>query len=137
VDKLTSVIISLKKIMLELAGYFDNARFMLTATAGVALMTLVAFLIFRKLRFVKYLPGLIVLFMGVHNFYSVMHVLTAESSLEVLLMAIIGVVAGLVGLLFALILGIIAKPVKRRKRRLLKSPDSASASSQSESENKK
>jgi hypothetical protein len=116
VDKVTTIINTLKRVILELAEYFDNASLMMWVTAGVMALTLVTYFLFKKIRILKYLPGFVVLLIGLYNLNSVLDVLTAESSLPVLLLAVIGVVAGLVGMLFALVIGIIAKPVKKRRR---------------------
>jgi len=116
VDKVTTLINTFKRVILELAEYFDNASLMVGVTAGVMALTLVTFFLFKKIRVLKYLPGFVVLLIGLYNLNSVLDVLTAESSLPVLLLAVIGVVAGLVGMLFALVIGIIAKPVKKRRR---------------------
>ena len=86
-------------------------------TAAVIGITLLTHLIFRKIRIMKYLPGLIVLGIGLFNIYSIKDNLTADESLVNLLLFIIGTVAGLVGMLFALIIGIYSKPVKRKKRK--------------------
>lgn len=123
-DKITTLINTLKRVLLELAEYFDNAGLMVGVTVGVMAITLVTYLLFKRIRVLKYLPGFIVLLIGLYNLNSVLDVLTAESSLPVLLLAVIGVVAGLVGMLFALIIGIIAKPVKKRKRNTSKASSS-------------
>lgn len=123
-DKITALINTLKRVLLELAEYFDNAGLMVGVTVGVMAITLVTYLLFKRIRVLKYLPGFIVLLIGLYNLNSVLDVLTAESSLPVLLLAVIGVVAGLVGMLFALIIGIIAKPVKKRKRNTSKASSS-------------
>lgn len=125
-DKVTTIINTLKRVILELAEYFDNASLMVGVTVGVMALTLVTYFLFKKIRILKYLPGFIVLFIGLYNLNSVLDVLTAESSLPVLLLAVIGVVAGLVGMLFALAIGIFAKPEKKRKRNTSKSNSNTS-----------
>jgi len=96
VDKVTTLINTFKRVILELAEYFDNASLMVGVTAGVMALTLVTYFLFKKIRVLKYLPGFVVLLIGLYNLNSVLDVLTAESSLPVLLLAVIGVVAGLV-----------------------------------------
>jgi membrane associated rhomboid family serine protease len=123
VDKVTTIVSTLKRVVLELAEYFDNASLMVGVTAGVMALTLITYFLFKKIRIIKYLPGFIVLMIGLYNLNTVLDVLTAESSLPVLLLAVIGIVAGLVGMLFALVIGILAKPVKKKRR---KSPRTAS-----------
>ena len=116
-DKVTTIVSTLKRVVLELAEYFDNASLMVGVTAGVMALTLITYFLFKKIRIIKYLPGFIVLMIGLYNLNTVLDVLTAESSLPVLLLAVIGIVAGLVGMLFALVIGILAKPVKKKRRK--------------------
>lgn len=114
---LISLFSKVEDILAELGGYYGDSRVMIYVTAAVIGITLLTHLIFRKIRIMKYLPGLIVLGIGLFNFYSVMDNLTADESLVNLLLFIIGTVAGLVGMLFALIIGIYSKPVKRKRRK--------------------
>ncbi|WP_409228883.1 cytochrome C biosynthesis protein [Gudongella sp. SC589] len=115
-ETFTSLFSKVKDILAELGGYYDDSRMIIYVTAGVMGITLLTHLIFRKIRIMKYLPGLIVLGIGLFNLYSVMDTLTADESLVNLLLFIIGTVAGLVGMLFALIIGIYSKPVKKKRR---------------------
>ena len=114
---LTSLFSKVKDILAELGGYYDDSSMIIYVTAAVIGITLLTHLIFRKIRIMKYLPGLIVLGIGLFNIYSIKDNLTADESLVNLLLFIIGTVAGLVGMLFALIIGIYSKPVKRKKRK--------------------
>lgn len=112
-----SITAKAKEIFLELAGYFEDAKMIILVTVAVASIALLTHLIFKKIRIMKYLPGFIVLGIGLYNFYSVRNTLTADESLVNLLLFIVGTVAGLVGLLFALTIGIYTKPVKRKRRK--------------------
>ena len=114
---LISLFSKVKDILAELGGYYDDSRMIIYVTVAVIGITLLTHLIFRKVRIMKYLPGLIVLGLGLFNIYSVKDNLTADESLVNLLLFIIGTVAGLVGMLFALIIGIYSKPVKRKRRK--------------------
>ncbi len=106
-----------KEILAEMGGYYDDSRMIIYVTLAVMGITLLTHLIFKKIRIMKYLPGLIVLGIGLFNLYSVKDTITADASLVNLLLFIIGTVAGLVGILFALIIGIYVKPVKRKRRK--------------------
>lgn len=114
---LISLFSKVKDILAELGGYYDDSRMIIYVTVAVIGITLLTHLIFRKIRIMKYLPGLIVLGLGLFNIYSVKDTLTADESLVNILLFIIGTVAGLVGMLFALIIGIYSKPVKRKRRK--------------------
>ena len=120
---LISLFSKVKDILAELGGYYDDSRMIIYVTAAVMGITLLTHLIFRKIRIMKYLPGLIVLGIGLFNLYTVKDTLTADESLVNLLLFIIGTVAGLVGMLFALIIGIYSKPVKRKRRKTRTSKD--------------
>ncbi|WP_422485286.1 hypothetical protein [Gudongella sp. DL1XJH-153] len=118
---LTTLFSKVKEILAELAGYYDDSRMIIYITLAVIAITLLTHLIFKKVKIMKYLPGLIVLGIGLFNLYSVKDNLTSDESLINLLLFIIGTVAGLVGMLFALIVGIYSKPVKKKKRKTAKS----------------
>ena len=136
-DKISSIISTVKRVLLELAEYFDNASLMVAVTIGVMAITLITFFLFKKIRIVKYIPGFIVLVLGLYNLNSVLDALTAESSLPVLLLAVIGVVAGLSGMLFAIIIGILAKPVKRKRRKAVKNSEETRGNNKEESAGQK
>lgn len=117
---LTTLFTKVKEILAEMAGYYDDSRMIIIVTLAVIAITILTHLIFKKIRIMKYLPGLIVIGIGLFNFYSVKDNLTSDESLLNLLLFIIGTVSGLVGMLFALIIGIYSKPVKKKKRKTAK-----------------
>ena len=117
-DTLVSLFSTLKSILVELGSYFKDSNILIYVSLALMAITLLTHFIFKKIRVIKYLPGLIVVIIGIYNFYEVMNNITAMSSLPNLLLFIVGVVSGLVGLLFALIIEIFVKPVKKRKKRL-------------------
>ncbi|HZH93301.1 MAG TPA: cytochrome C biosynthesis protein [Tissierellaceae bacterium] len=116
-ETLIGLFSKVKEILAEMGGYYDDSRMIIYVTLAVMGITLLTHLIFKKIRIMKYLPGLIVLGIGLFNLYSVKDTITADASLVNLLLFIIGTVAGLVGILFALIIGIYVKPVKRKRRK--------------------
>lgn len=129
-DKIMSFVTRIWDILQELIEYFGNATMILYVSLALMAITLITHLLFKKIRIIKYLPGLIVIGIGVYNFYEVKDYLTAESSLSNLLLFIIGVTAGLVSMLFALILGVLSKPVKVRRKK--KTPQSKDQKSETE-----
>ncbi len=116
-EVLLSLFSTLKSILSELGAYFSDSNLLIYVSLAVMAITFITHLIFKKTRLIKYIPGLIVVIIGIFNFYLVMNNITAESSLPNLLLFIIGVVSGLVGIFFALIIGILIKPVKKSKSR--------------------
>ena len=129
-NKIMSFVTRIWAILQELIEYFGNATMILYVSLALMAITLITHLLFKKIRIIKYLPGLIVIGIGVYNFYEVKDYLTAESSLSNLLLFIIGVTAGLVSMLFALILGVLSKPVKVRRKK--KTPQSKDQKSETE-----
>jgi hypothetical protein len=121
---LASLFGTLKSVLGELGNYFNDSNLLIYVSIAVMAITLLTHLIFKKIGPIKYIPGLVVLIIGIFNFYSVMNNITAVSSLSNLLLFIVGVVSGLVGMCFALIIGILVKPVKRRKKRIVKDTSS-------------
>lgn len=119
-ETLVSLFSTLKSVLGELGNYFSDSNILIYVSIAVMAITLLTHLIFKNIRPIKYIPGLVVLIIGVLNFYEVMHNITEESSLPNLLLFIVGIVSGLMGIFFALIIGIIVKPVKRTKKRVNK-----------------
>ena len=76
---------------------------------GVAVfVTLVLNFVARKLKFVKYLPGIVLIFVGLVSIFSVIDNLCDPVSLNNIFIFITCVAAGLVSILFALIIGIVS-----------------------------
>ncbi len=119
-ETLVSLYTALKSILKELAVYFNDSNILIYVSLALMAITLLTHLLFKKVRVVKYLPGLIVLLIGIWNFYEVMNTITAVGSLPNLFLFVVGVVSGLIGILFALIIGIIVKPVKKKKKAVKK-----------------
>lgn len=122
-ETLLSLFSTLKSILAELGSYFSDSNLLIYVSLAVMAITLITHLIFKKISFIKYIPGLIVVIIGIYNFYGVMNNITAESSIPSLFLFIVGIVSGLLGMFFALIIGILVKPVKRTKKRLRKDID--------------
>jgi len=116
-DKVMEFATKIWDVLQELIEYFGNAKMIIYVSLALMAITLITHLLFKKVRILKYLPGLIVIGIGGYNFYEVRNVLTAESSISNLLLFVIGVTAGLLAFLFAFILGISSKPVRVRKKK--------------------
>jgi predicted neutral ceramidase superfamily lipid hydrolase len=99
----------------ELLKHLDNWEVVLYISLACIVLTVVVNLIFGKYRFVKYIPGMIFIFVGLFNFFSVLDSLTEAESINNLSLFILLVVGGIIGLLSALIIGIYNKPIKKKK----------------------
>ncbi|MDO5028015.1 MAG: hypothetical protein Q4E36_02005 [Bacillota bacterium] len=70
----------------------------------------------EKIRFPKYLPGLIVLISGILMFIRYLPKLTDKAFIDDIVMACLLIGLGIIGLCFALILGVIFKVKKNPKK---------------------
>lgn len=79
-------------------------------TLGVILFGIVLTFIVNfaagQLKFAKYIPGLILVFIGIFSLFLVINRLFETSSLDNLIVFVTGVSAGVVSLIFALMIGI-------------------------------
>lgn len=102
----------------ELMEYMDLAKIMLYVTLGGIVITLIFHLILKDYRFVKYLPGALIVLAGLYNLLTIFNDLTEKSSIKNLELFLILEVAGFSSLFFALIIGIYTKPrkIKRKKK---------------------
>ncbi|MDO5715033.1 MAG: cytochrome C biosynthesis protein [Tissierellia bacterium] len=60
----------------------------------------------KNLKFAKYIPGLLLVFVGIFSLFLVINNLFDPESLDNLIIFVIGVSSGLISLIFALIIGI-------------------------------
>lgn len=106
---------SLVKELLEYVG--DSTMIIYVSLAAMAL-TVITHFIFRKYsRFIKYLPGILILLMGIYSLYTVLDSILETESFGELMFSITFVVSGFVGIFSALILGVYHKPKKTRKKK--------------------
>ena len=94
---------------------------LVTENSTYLLLTLGAILIgvnfaARDLKFIKYLPGLALVFVGIISLFMVINKLFDPDSLDNLIIFVIGLSSGLVSLIFALIIGIASSGKNRYKR---------------------
>lgn len=115
-DNIVSLFSSLKSIWGEQGNYYNNLNMLIYVSIGVIAITLLTHVITKKIPIIKYLPGLVILIIGILNFTSVINKITADGSLGNILIFIFASVSGLIGMLFALIIGITLKRPKRVKK---------------------
>lgn len=101
--------------MRELLNYLENGETLLFVSLSAVVVTMVAHLIFKKYRFIKYIPGLIYMALGIYNLLLVYDDIVSANSMDNILLFLMLFVSGIIGLFFALILGIYNKPRREKK----------------------
>lgn len=86
-----------------------------TIILGV-IFTFIANFMAKELKFVKYIPGLVLFFIGMFSIFLVTDKLFEKSSLDNLIIFVTGVSSGLISLIFALIIGICSSSKNRYRR---------------------
>ncbi len=88
----------------------QNDEYLQVSTYAIVAAIVVTFVVnfaTRKLKFAKYIPGIILIFIGIFSFFTVIEDLFNPDNIEVLVIFVIACASGLISLLFALIIGII------------------------------
>lgn len=94
----------------EILNLFASHSSYIILTLGVMIVGVVLTFVVNfaagELKFVKYIPGLILVFIGMFSLFLVINRLFETSSLDNLIVFVTGVSAGVVSLIFALMIGI-------------------------------
>ncbi|MDO5713437.1 MAG: cytochrome C biosynthesis protein [Tissierellia bacterium] len=98
-----------EEIMAMLTNNTEYMLFSIIVIVAAMVLTLLVSLIAKKLRFAKYVPGILLLFVGMFSLFMIINDLFAKSSLDNILIALFCISSGLIALLFALIIGVITK----------------------------
>lgn len=107
----------MKDLLDELLTYVSDSMIILYVSLGVILLTIVTHFIFKKYsRYIKYIPGTIIILIGIFNLFGVLDSLVENESLNALMTFVIFVVSGFVGIFTGLILGVYEKPMKKIKK---------------------
>jgi hypothetical protein len=104
------------KNMDELLKYLANGKIVVYVSLACIAITTVMHLIFRKIRFVKYIPGFVFVLVGIFNLSLAFSSLGQTISLNYFSLSVVLLVGGLVGMLSALIIGVYNKPKKTKKK---------------------
>ncbi|NLY09333.1 MAG: hypothetical protein GXZ11_05480 [Tissierellia bacterium] len=110
---------AVEKIMEGIKGS-DYLSLSLYVCLAMVFLVIVIHFLTRNLRLVKYLPGIIAIVYGVSNIINKLDSLYMVEELDAFAHYLILLGAGVIGLIMALILGIIAKEKKPKKRRTKK-----------------
>ena len=95
--------------MEELAIHLGYAKILGGVSLISIFLTTVIYLVFKGNRYMKYLPGIILLIIGLYNLYSLVTSSDYSDGVTRLLMATMGIVTGIVGLSTGLIIGVYIK----------------------------
>lgn len=95
--------------MEELIVHLEFAKILVAFALGVIVITSITYLIFRKSRIIKYIPGLILILIGIYNLYYIGGHSTTLEGVNRLLIVVTMLITGLIGLLTGLIIGIFTK----------------------------
>lgn len=106
--------------MIELMKHLENGKTLGYVTLAAVIFTIITHLMFKKHRYVKYFPGLIITAIGVYSLYKVSDNLTANASVSGMLMFLMGFLGGIIALFTALIIGIYEKPRRIKKAKKVK-----------------
>lgn len=105
-------------LLKELLEYASDSMIIFYASLAAILLTIIIHFLFRKYsRFPKYIPGLIMIVIGISSLFTVLDSIVEAESLDQLMNFIIFLVGGFVGVFSALILGVYDKPRKRRRKK--------------------
>jgi len=101
--------------MEELILHLDNGKTFAYVSLAAVVITFITHLVFKKYRFVKYIPGLALIGIGLYSLYKVSNELTNTSSINNLLLFLMCFAGGIIALFVGLIIGIYDKPRRIRK----------------------
>lgn len=82
---------------------------------GMMVITFVVHFFTGSIKFAKYIPGLVALVFGLITLASTFSTLFEKETLNTLIASMLGIGGGIIGLCFALILGVVAKKKKYKK----------------------
>jgi len=99
----------------ELILHLDNGKTFIYISLAVVIITFITHLVFKKYRYMKYIPGIALIGVGLYSLYQVSNELTDTSSISNLLLFLICFAGGIIALFVGLIIGIYDKPRKIRK----------------------
>lgn len=98
----------------------ENSSFIMLTLGAIILGVVITFIVnfaAKDLKFIKYLPGLALVFIGIISLFMVINRLFNPESLNNLFIFVLGVSSGLVSLIFALIIGIATSDKNRYKKK--------------------
>lgn len=94
----------------------ENSTYLLLTIGAILIGIFLTFIVnfaAKDLKFIKYLPGLALVFVGIISLFMVINKLFDPSSLDNIIVFVVGVSSGLVSLIFALIIGVASSDKNR------------------------
>lgn len=101
--------------MNELLDHLEYAKLLGYVSLGIMVITYIAHAIFREHRWPKYIPGLIVIVIGMYSLWTLGSDSSWIKGISNMVTILIGMGSGVMGLFFGLILGVYNKPKKIKK----------------------
>lgn len=95
--------------MEELIIHLEFAKILAIIAIGAIIITIISYIIARKNRVVKYIPGLILIILGVYNLFYLGQDTSTIEGFNRLYVVIISMISGFIGLSTGLIIGILTK----------------------------
>lgn len=95
--------------MEELLIHLEYSKPLLYFVFATIILTYMTHIFFKKWKYLKYLPGLLLLILGLLNLYFTEYGARKLVGIDNIFMGIVSVGSGIVGIFFALILGIYNK----------------------------
>lgn len=95
--------------MKDIIVHLEFAKILALVCFIVVIFTVVLFLIAKNYRIIKYIPGFILIIVGIYNLFYLGQDSTTVDGINRLYMIIISMISGLIGLSSGLIIGIIKK----------------------------
>lgn len=102
--------------MKELFEYLDYAKVFIYISLGIIMITFIINFFFKKYNFARYIPGLILIGIGIYGLLRVIRSTNQLDGVNSMMLFVIGVGGGIVGLLTGLAIGILRKQEGSRKK---------------------
>lgn len=109
--------------MKELLDHLEYSKLFLIISTGMAALTYLTHIIFRDQRFVKFMPGLISLGIGVYSILTIDGEVIFLDDTNNFTMFVIATAVGFIGIGIALILGIFNKEKVKKVKRVKKTEE--------------
>lgn len=98
--------------MKEFLEYFEYARVYIVIALGVIAITFILHFLFTKYKYVKYVPGIILIPIGLYGLTGISSSTELLEGVGKFMIFIIGIGGGSIGLLTALMIGVFYKDKK-------------------------